>query len=206
MTQDSLPMDCEFERWSRIYSGSSYYYGYEPGPVARRALRYHRPLLAQGCRALDVGSGEGQDLLYLAQSGYCATGLEWTPAGVDKTRKLLAKARVQAEVLQLNLREWLPASTYDLVLAVNVLQFLGRDAPQTLRTIMAATGPGGVLGLSVFSREDAATPACQGTIFRWTLEEILEEFEGWQMYEAARLWQWGPDGPQPFVTLIAGRI
>ncbi len=198
--------DSEFLRWSRIFSGSSFYYGHGPGPVARRAVRYHRPLKHQGGKALDAGSGEGQDLVFLAQSGYDATGLEWTPAGIAKTHKLLADTEMSANVIEADLRDWRASTSYDLVLAVNSLQFLGAAAPEGLRALIDCTAPGGVLGVSVFARENADDPALDGTLYRWTLEEMLANFTDWQPFEAARLWQWGASGPQPFVTLIAGRL
>src|SRR2546423_195422 len=60
----------EFQRWSAVYAGDQYYYGSEPGPVARRAVRYHRQYRPRGGTALDAGCGEGQDLAFLAERGY----------------------------------------------------------------------------------------------------------------------------------------
>src|ERR1051326_205266 len=36
------------QRWSAVFAGEEYYYGTEPGPVARRAVRYHRQYRARG--------------------------------------------------------------------------------------------------------------------------------------------------------------
>jgi hypothetical protein len=38
-----------------------------------------------------------------------------------------------------------------------------------------------------------------------SMEELFGYFPGWQMLEAARLWQWNPrtHQPQPFLTLLA---
>ncbi len=201
----------EFTRWSRIYAGDEYYYGHEPGPVARRAVRYARPFMEPGARALDAGCGEGQDLVFLVEQGYAATGIEWTPDGARKTRRLLQSRALHAEVVEGDLRRLhelratasdAPAH-YDLVLSVNALQFMGRDAPACLDMLMRLTSPGGVIGLSLFAREDDA-PQISGTIFFFTLDELLARFDGWQPLEAARLWQWNAAGEaQAFVTFIA---
>ena len=53
---------------------------------------------------------------------------------------------------------------YDLILAVNTLQFLGPDALPCLDVLMERVRPGGVLGLSMFARE-ADEPELQGTVF-----------------------------------------
>lgn len=201
-----LLMETEYERWSRLFAGSNFYYGYDPGPVARRAVRYHRPLQKMGGTALDAGSGEGQDLVYLAECNYEATGVEWTSEGIEKTRRLLAERQQTATLIQTDLRDWNSDAQFDLVLSINSLQFLGAAAPAALEKLKNRVAPGGVLGISVFARENADEAALDGTIYRWTLDEVLANFEGWQPFEAARLWQWGASGPQPFVTLIAARF
>ena len=37
-TDSRLRMDSEYQRWNRIFAGDRFYYGEEPGPVARRAV------------------------------------------------------------------------------------------------------------------------------------------------------------------------
>lgn len=195
----------EFARWSRIFGGDNYYYGHEPGPVARRAVRYAGPPAADA-KALDAGCGEGQDLAFLAEQGYAATGIEWTPQGAQKTRRLLESRALQAEVIEGDLRALNDSDStahYDLVLSVNALQFMGSDAPACLELLMRLTNPGGVIGLSLFAREEAA-PQIASTLWLCTLDELLARFADWQPLEAARLWQWNAAGePQAFVTLIA---
>jgi tellurite methyltransferase len=197
-------VDAELDRWNRIYAGEDYYYGSDPGPVARRAVRYHRAYLPEGGTALDAGCGEGQDLAFLAESGYQAVGLELTPEGVRKSSRLLERRALRAEIVAQDLRDLDRSRRYDLVLAVNSLQFMGPDASLCLDRLIEAAAPGGVMGLSLFAREPGQ-PEVAGTLWFTTLEELLARFEGWQPLEAARLWQWNvrTNEPQPFVTLVA---
>ena len=197
-------VDHELSRWRRIFAGDEFYYGDEPGPVARRAVRYHRRF--PGATALDAGCGEGQDLVYLAGLAYAATGVEFTPEGAEKSRQLVAQRGFPAEVIEQDLRAFLAAEErqFDLVLAVNSLQFLGRDASVCLDRLMTRVAPGGVIGLSLFAREPHEAEV-SSTHYFTTLEELLRRFAGWLPLEAARLWQWNvtTNEPQPFVTLIA---
>ncbi len=198
-------MSPELERWTRTFADSEYFYGHDPGPVARRAVRYQRPLNVAGVRAtaLDIGCGEGQDLLFLAQSNYAATGLDFTATGIAKARAIVEDNGERAELVRADVLDWQTEARFDLVLAINSLQFLGADAPRALQKVRDLVAPGGVLGLSMFARDDAAMAPVENTIYRWTLDELQMNFRGWQPFEAARLWQWSADGPQPFVTLIA---
>ena len=199
-------METERERWSRTFSGSSFFYGLDPGPVARRAVKYARSLRSEGGTALDAGSGEGQDLLFLAQSGYDALGLDFTPEGIEKARLLLAQNGQQARLEVADLATWLTDERFDLVLSINALQFVGPDAPLVLERLQHVVKAGGVLGFSAFAREEKAEPPFDGALYRFHLDELLATFDRWQPFEAARLWQWGAGGPQPFVTLVAGKI
>lgn len=199
-------VDSEFHRWERIFQGPEYYYGSEPGPVARRAVRYHRPGLPVGGTALDLGCGEGQDLRFLADSGYQVTGVEFTTGGASKSRQLVEHLP-GATVVQADLREYLAAEAppqFDLVLAVNSLQFLGLDAPRCFERLRHFVAPGGVLGVSLFAQDEGG-PEFSGTLWFTTLRHLLSQLPGWQPLEAANLWQWSgvTNQPQPFVTLIA---
>ncbi len=211
-TDTTQQVDFELDRWRRTYHGDEYYYGSEPGPIARRAVRYHRPALPTGGTALDAGCGEGQDLAYLAERGYTATGVEFTPEGAEKSRRLLAERGYTGSVIQQDLRDYTAAcirdkTTFDLVLAVNTVQFLGADASEVVDRLAEMVAPGGVLGISLFGRE-SREPVVRGTVWFTTLDEILSRFRGWQPLEAADVYQWGYGGsrPQAFVTLIARRI
>ena len=199
-------IDTEFERWSRLFAAPHFHYGYDPGPIARRAVRYHRPLQKSGGKALDLGCGEGQDAAFLVDCDYQVTGVEWTTEGLQKARRLLAEKERAAHLIQADLRDFDTDERFDLVLCVNSLQFLGAAAPAALQKVTKWVAPGGVMGISVFARENPAENPLDGSIYRWTLDEILENFCDWQPLEATRLWQWGAAGPQPFVTLIAARI
>jgi SAM-dependent methyltransferase len=207
-------MSREHARWSRLYASDEYYYGEEAGPLARRAVRYHRPLWRKGRTptALDIGCGEGQDLAFLAEGGYEAKGIDFIASATEKARRLLAQRNLNAQIFQSDVREWDWSQRFDLILASNSLQFLGEDAPLILERALAATGANGVLGLSVFACEQGEE--IRDGVYFFSLENLLARFahEGenraWQMLETTKLWQWNAraNAPQPFVTLIAQRL
>lgn len=203
-TQVDRRVDRELARWSSIYAGESYYYGQDPGPVARRAVRYHRAFHREGGTALDAGCGEGQDLAFLAAEGYTATGWELTPEGAEKSHRLLESRGLAGTVQRRDLRSISGGESYDLVLAVNSLQFMGADAPAALDRLMSLVAPQGVIGVSLFGRRPEEA-ALAGTVWFFIFEELLERFGNWQCLEAARLWQWNvaTNEPQSFLTLIA---
>lgn len=204
--------DPEYSRWSSIYQGPNYYYGFDPGPIARRAVRYHQPLSTSTPTALDVGCGEGQDVAYLCENGYQVTGIDFVPDAIEKARRLIEERQLRAQLHHNDLREWNWNGQHDLVLAVNSLQFLGSDAPSVLSRVRDSVAVGGVLGLSLFSSESGSET--RSGVFFISLDELLGNFNhqgetrNWQMLETTNLWQWNAraNAPQPFVTLIAQRL
>lgn len=201
-------------KWSAIYSGPEYYYGFDAGPVARRAVRYAQPQHRSRSTptALDVGCGEGQDVAFLCECGYQTTGLDFVPDAISKAEKLLEARELKAELHAGDLRDWNWSAQYDLVLAVNSLQFLGEDAPSVLQRVINSVAVGGVLGFSIFACESGSE--VRDGVFFIALEELMNRFDGngqnrsWQMLETAQLWQWNAraNARQPFVTLIAQKI
>jgi SAM-dependent methyltransferase len=189
--------------WHQTFAGDSFYYGHDAGPVARRAVRY---ATSRG-EALDIGCGEGQDLAFLAQCGYSATGLDFTATGIEKTQRLLAAQHlnahtVQADVSTFDFAPW--RDRFALVLCVNVLQFVGGTAPRVLDDIAACVAPGGILGLSVFAPGELNA----GRDELWLCEErelVQQLAPHFAMIETASLRQWKGDAAQPFSTVIARR-
>ncbi|MBX3311088.1 MAG: class I SAM-dependent methyltransferase [Cryobacterium sp.] len=132
------------EYWEERYSASGLAWSGNPNPV----LVTEATRLTPG-RALDIGSGEGADAIWLAQQG-------WHVTGIDIAVSALTKARTRAEALdpiaaaridwqQHDVTEWSPPPlAYDLVSAQ--FMHLPEPARTTLfRSLAAAVAPGGRL-------------------------------------------------------------
>jgi len=96
-------------------------------------------------RALDVGCGEGADVVWLAQQGWDVTGLDVSQVALDRAAMHARQAGasvgwVHADLVQAQL----PAGAFDLVSAQYpaLLRTPGDDAE---RALLAAVAPGGTL-------------------------------------------------------------
>ncbi|WP_147680862.1 bifunctional 2-polyprenyl-6-hydroxyphenol methylase/3-demethylubiquinol 3-O-methyltransferase UbiG [Actinomyces ruminicola] len=102
-------------------------------------------------RSLDVGCGEGADVLWLAAHGWRATGVDFAPTAVarmlaEARRRGLAE-RVHGAVLDLN-TDPLPAGPFDLVTSFYVHGGPdpgGLDLPRLLTRLAALVADGGRL-------------------------------------------------------------
>jgi len=142
MTHEEHPFGRDY--WEDRYAAPGLAWSGDPNPV----LVSEATALAPG-RALDIGSGEGGDALWLASRG-------WRVTGVDIAMNALAKARARAEAIdvaaaarihweQRDLSAWSPEPrSFDLVSS----QFMHLPGPvrSTLfRSLAAAVAPGGTL-------------------------------------------------------------
>ena len=98
-------------------------------------------------RALDVGCGEGADVLWLASRGWQATGLDWSQVALDRAAERAAAAGLSERVswVRGDVESWQPPpGAFDLVAA----HFLHPTAAQRgplLGRLAGAVAPGGTL-------------------------------------------------------------
>ena len=133
---DAAFWDARYQESHRIWSGN---------PNA--ALVRETAGLAPG-RALDLGSGEGGDAIWLAQQGWQVTATDISQVALDRAAEQAAAAGVVDRI------DWqwhdlgasFPAGSFDLVSA-QFLHSRGDTMPREriLRAAAAAVAPGGVL-------------------------------------------------------------
>lgn len=122
------------------------------------------PALTPG-RALDLGSGEGGDAIWLAQHGWRVTGVEISPTAVARARLAAAELGVPEDLLHwvtadlADLQAWNEGSSYELVTASFLQSPLDLPRAEVLRQAAALVAPGGML--LVISRA-AAPPWSSG--------------------------------------------
>ncbi len=66
-------------------------------------------------RVVVPGCGSGHEVLRLAAAGFAVTALDYAPGALALTRTGLARAGLQAELLQADVLDWQPAAPFDLV-------------------------------------------------------------------------------------------
>ncbi len=190
----ALPSD-----WDGIYAGTGgYFFGTEPSQIAMAALRFFRAFGGDpgAASALDLGSGEGRDTAFLAGAGLHVTARDVSPAGLEKTRALLAGRGIAPERVDLALADIsdfeYPAGVYDVALAANVYQFLPPAAvPGHLERLKASVKPGGVCAVGVFSPAMAGWGADTHPYWTATADELLTYFPEnarWLLLDRTEYW------------------
>ena len=135
MTTDEQLWDDRYSETEQIWSG-------KPNVVLVEEVEGLTP-----GRALDLGSGEGGDAVWLAQQGWQVTAVDISTVALARAAKHATAQGVEDRIdwQQHELGKSFPEGTFDLVSA-QFLHSLG-DFPreEILRTAAAAVAPGGIL-------------------------------------------------------------
>jgi SAM-dependent methyltransferase len=126
--------------WEERYGSAERVWSGNPNPQLVAAAED----LAPGT-ALDVGSGEGADAIWLAARGWQVTGVDVSQAALDRAARHAAEAGVDVTWRQADVRSWDPAEArYDLV-SVQYLHLPGPVRDALHRRLAATVRPGGTL-------------------------------------------------------------
>jgi cyclopropane fatty-acyl-phospholipid synthase-like methyltransferase len=111
-------------------------------------------------KALDAGSGEGGDAVWLAGRGWRVTAVDFARTALDRGARAAAAAGLADRIdwMHADLRTWTPPEQYDLVSA----QFFHLSPPErgdVFANLAAAVAPGGRLLLVGHDVSDLASGA-----------------------------------------------
>ncbi len=139
--------------WDQRYDTDDYVFGTEPAAFLTR----HVDLLERGASTLVVADGEGRNSVYLAEQGLQVTGMDISPVGVDKARRLAAERGVELDLRIADVLAWdWEPDAYDAVVAV-FIQFLDPEQRASVFAGMRRTlRPGGLLLLHGYRPEQLA--------------------------------------------------
>lgn len=125
-------------KWDQRFREQECVLGTEPSPYLADNLALIKSLVP-GLRALDIACGEGRNSIFLAEEGFRVTGIDISQVGLEKARRWMERKGLQIDFRQADLRQYVIAEQYDLIINCN---FLLRDL---IPKSVAALAPKGVL-------------------------------------------------------------
>ncbi len=140
----------------------------------------------KGKKALDLATGDGRYACFLAQLGYDVTATEILPSAIDITKKR-AKALGVADKMNIILSDMenqeLKPCSYDVISAIQCLQYIFDKALPMFYELMEAVKPGGFLlyGGNVKPHFKTEPP-----IRFITLKELRHALKDWKIFSIAR--------------------
>jgi 2-polyprenyl-3-methyl-5-hydroxy-6-metoxy-1,4-benzoquinol methylase len=139
-----------------------------------------------GKTALDLATGDGIDACYLAQLGYQVTALDILQSAVDLTKRRAKSLNIEdkVEVLCETIENFeLEPECYDVVSAIQCLQYLYENALSKLYELLNSVKPGGffLFGGNVKPHFKTDPP-----IRFITMTEIKQALKGWKLFSIAK--------------------
>jgi len=165
-------MDKSF--WNLRFSDPGFMYGDQPNDF----LKAQSSLLKPSGRILCLAEGEGRNAVYLASQGYDVTCVDFSEAGLIKTRLLAEAKGVQVETVCADLTHYnIQAGSWDGI----VMIFGHFDKPLRLslyQRISKGLKKGGTVLLEVYSSEQLAlgTGGPKSLEYLYTKEELEAAF------------------------------
>jgi len=126
--------------WDERYSGPDLLWGAGPN----RFVPEEVTALPAG-RAVDLGTGEGRNAIWLAERGWQVTAVDFSAAGLARAARLAAERGVSVDWVQADLLDYQPApGRFDLVL-IAYIHLPAAGLARVFRSAAAAIAPGGTL-------------------------------------------------------------
>lgn len=111
-TTEGAPRLTPQESWNNLYSEKEQIWSGEPNKTLVSLIEHHQPTTV-----LDLGCGEGGDVLWLVQRGWQATGIDISDVAVNRARQAAEHAGVQAEFVAADLSDLRTDKTFDLIIS-----------------------------------------------------------------------------------------
>jgi len=208
-TSDDIECQLQFYCTPQDY----FYKKYQLSPTHSEILAA-TPYL-QGCRALDVGCGQGRNALYLSQHGFEVDAWDVNASSLQKLQQIIDTEGIQNIHLQQRDLNADPSitGTYDFICCTVVMMFLQATTVKPLiAQIQQATKVNG-FNLIVCAMDTPDLPVQADFPFAFKTGELSALYEGWNIVkynenvgELHRVDAEGNRIKQHFATLLAQKL
>lgn len=143
-------------------------------------------LLKKDCNILEVGCGEGQNVLYLAKKGYCnIDAFDLSEYGIAKLKKLCEMQEVDMNAFVDDLTTYTFDKMYDLVMSFGTLHFVSKKGwTEFINRAKVHTNIGGIHIMQIFTdtvpASDDIAPFAIGLAKD---EEIKQLYYDWEILQ-----------------------
>ena len=109
----------------------------------------------KGLIALEIGAGEGQNLIYLSKHGYVCTATDISSQALIRARKYAAEKGIKLATAKLDIRRESISGRYDCIIMALVLHNLQTEERYgAIKKIMKATRKNGINFISFYTERN----------------------------------------------------
>ena len=137
--------------WDERYEREAHLFGTAPNAF----VEAHAHLVPPGGSVVELGAGEGRNLIALARRGHAATLVDFSEVALRKAGALATAADVPLRTIQADVTAWETSERWDAVV-VAFLHLLPEERPRLYRLVRSLLKEGGVF-IGVFFRPEQIT-------------------------------------------------
>ena len=161
--------------YDKEYQKEELSWGAEPSILVQELLDYRNKLGS----VLDIGMGEGRDVLFLAEKGFQVTGVDLSGDVVKKCLKLAKERKLSVEALEGDFLDYYPDNRFDIIISNVTLHLLEKD--QIRRTIVKMkkmTRKKGLNLIVVFTEKDSSNAP-----YKFQKDELKLFYKDWKILD-----------------------
>lgn len=170
------------------YSSKTLYWGIKPHSLVV-ALKKFLPIDSS---ILDLGCGEGQNAIYLAQNGFKVTAIDISKPGVDKLKEIAKQKKVKIVAKVANVIKYVESDTkFDAIICMNVLQFVpAGKIKRVIKRIQTKTKKNGYIVIASFVAQnpEQKEKAVSNGKYRFDKGELRDLFADWGITKYIENW------------------
>ena len=169
------------------YSGK-YYWGTNPSQTCLRIISLMPP--NKRIKVLDIACGEGKDAVFLARCGYDVDAFDISDKGVEKTKRLAEKARVNVNVFKANICDYRLSSKYDVIYSNGALHYIKPELKDEIITdYLQHTNKNGINAFNVFVTKPFVPPPPEKEehSYFWHSGELLAYYQDWLIEDSSEI-------------------
>ncbi|MDO8686585.1 MAG: methyltransferase domain-containing protein [Candidatus Berkelbacteria bacterium] len=119
-------------------------------------VKKYAPLVKNG-RAIDIGTGNGSNALFLASNGFKVDAIDINKDAIEGLKKRSKELKIELNAKKIDIRKFPFNKKYDLILAIQSLIFMKKSEFNTIISkIKKSLNKGGVAIISSFTTADAS--------------------------------------------------
>lgn len=201
------------KNYDDVYRRPEFYWGKEPNSLCREVLSLIPETEMRSAKIIDLGSGEGKDIIHFAKNGLNATGVEISTPGIKKASAWAKEEGVDIRTLQEDISRFRLTEPFDVVYSSGTLTFITPDLREgAFQNYKENTKSGGINAFNVFVEKPfLMTPPDWGDDeFFFKSGELLLHYWDWEIIKFSEdIFDCGSGGIEhrhAMDTLIARKI
>ena len=168
------------------YDKVEYYWGKKHSQICLDVLKYKPPI--RKYEVLDIGCGEGQNVVFLAQCGYEVTAFDISDKAINKAKNLSKENNVEVDLFIADINAFKLASKFDIIISSGVLQYILLDMRnEIMENLMEYTNPNGIHIHNAFIKKPFIDdPPEKEPIFNYFKSgELFTYYNNWEILECS---------------------